>query len=52
MFKMMDTDNSGTISRSEVKTFFSMSNTVDENGDGEISFSEFKGMMDKFLNKI
>jgi len=64
MFKMMDTDNSGTISRSEVKTFFSMSNTaddkfacelideVDENGDGEISFAEFKGMMDKFLNKI
>jgi len=61
---MLDTDNSGTISRAEIKTFFSMNNTtddkfayelideVDKNGDGEISFPEFKGMMDKFLNKI
>ena len=64
VFKMLDADNSGTISRNEIKTFFSMNNTtddkfaydlideVDKNGDGEISFSEFKGMMDKFLNKI
>lgn len=64
VFKMLDTDNSGTISRAEIKTFFSMNNTtddkfayelideVDKNGDGEISFPEFKGMMDKFLNKI
>ena len=61
---MLDTDKSGTISRDEIKKFFSMNNTsddkfayelieeVDKNGDGEISLGEFKGMMDKFVNKI
>lgn len=69
VFKMFDTDNSGTISRDEIKTFFSMgqegkqSNNendefvmelieeVDKNGDGEISFSEFKEMMSHALTK-
>jgi len=65
VFKMFDTDGSGTISSEEIKNFFSMSETsdegfaqelieeVDKNGDGEISFSEFKEMMNKmFNNKI
>jgi Ca2+-binding EF-hand superfamily protein len=62
---MFDTDGSGTISRDEIKSFFSMSESgddgfaqelieeVDKNGDGEISFSEFKEMMSQmFNNKI
>jgi calcium-dependent protein kinase len=65
VFKMFDTDGSGTISRDEIKSFFSMSESgddgfaqelieeVDKNGDGEISFSEFKEMMSQmFNNKI
>ena len=65
VFKMFDTDGSGTISSEEIKNFFSMSETADEgfaqelieevdkNGDGEISFAEFKEMMNKmFTNKI
>lgn len=69
VFKMFDTDNSGTISREEIKTFFSMGQEqgkgtnendvfvmelieeVDKNGDGEISFSEFKEMMSHALTK-
>lgn len=65
VFKMFDSDGSGTISREEIKDFFSMSEggddgfaqelieEVDKNGDGEISFNEFKEMMEKlFTNKI
>jgi calcium-dependent protein kinase len=65
VFKMFDTDGSGTISSEEIKDFFSMSDggddsfaqelieEVDKNGDGEISFNEFKEMMEKlFTNKI
>merc|ERR1711935_309144 len=64
VFKMFDTDGSGTISRDEVKEFFSMSQEgnesfvmelieeVDKNGDGEISFNEFKDMMHKIISKV
>ena len=65
VFKMFDTDGSGTISRDEIKNFFSMNEgsddsfaqelieEVDKNGDGEISFTEFKEMMEKlFTNKL
>jgi calcium-dependent protein kinase len=49
VFKMFDKDNNGSISRGEIKEFFSMQDTneefvqdlireVDENGDGEVSF--------------
>ena len=47
VFKMFDKDNSGSISRQEIKDFFSMQEQseefvhdliqeVDENGDGEV----------------
>ena len=65
VFKMFDKDGSGTISRDEIKEFFSMSadgnsdefvmelvEEVDKNGDGEISFPEFKDMMMKIISKI
>lgn len=64
VFKMFDKDGSGTISRDEIKEFFSMSGDgnegfvmelieeVDKNGDGEISFSEFKDMMHKIISKV
>lgn len=64
VFKMFDKDGSGTISRDEVKEFFSMSEEndesfvmelieeVDKNGDGEISFNEFKDMMHKIISKV
>jgi len=64
VFKMFDKDGSGTISRDEVKEFFSMSQEgnesfvmelieeVDKNGDGEISFNEFKDMMHKIISKV
>jgi len=64
VFKMFDKDGSGTISRDEIKEFFSMSGEgndafvmelveeVDKNGDGEISFQEFKDMMMKIISKI
>lgn len=56
-FKMFDKDNSGAISRDEVRESLlkiqNFSNQelneiigqVDENGDGEISFEEFKDIM-------
>lgn len=64
VFKMFDTDGSGTIDRQEIKAFFSMTDNneegfvkelideVDANGDGEISFQEFKDMMGKIISKI
>lgn len=49
VFKMFDKDGNGSISRGEIKEFFSMQDTneefvqdlireVDENGDGEVPF--------------
>jgi calcium-dependent protein kinase len=64
VFQMFDKDGSGTISRDEIKEFFSMSDEtnegfvmelieeVDKNGDGEISFPEFKDMMTKIISKV
>lgn len=64
VFKMFDKDGSGTIDNNEIKEFFSMSGAesdgfvgelieeVDKNGDGEISFQEFKEMMLKIIAKI
>lgn len=59
-FKMFDKDGSGTISAEEIRSIFGNSFTdqkalnaiikeVDSNGDGEISLTEFKEMMVKFL---
>lgn len=58
-FKMFDKDNSGIISKDEIKEVLSFGGTqeldssaldtiiqqVDENGDGEISFLEFVAMI-------
>jgi len=64
VFKMFDKDGSGTIDKDEIKEFFSMSEAgndefvndliteVDKNGDGEISFQEFKDMMIKIISKV
>ena len=61
---MFDKDGSGTIDRQEIREFFSMQgdndeafvkeliDEVDANGDGEISFDEFKDMMLKIISKI
>lgn len=61
-FKVFDTDNSGSISRSELKNLMinlgqsltdnevdEMMKMVDTNNDGEISFEEFKTMMVRFI---
>lgn len=59
-FKMFDKDDSGFISKDEVKESLQkvqqlsesdidlVISQVDENGDGEISFEEFKIIMTKF----
>ena len=53
-FKMFDKDNSGTISKQEIRDALGnldeevadkMISEVDDNGDGEISFDEFERMM-------
>jgi Ca2+-binding EF-hand superfamily protein len=57
-FAVFDTDNSGSIDRKELKRLMkklgqalseaeldAMMDEVDENGDGEISFEEFKALM-------
>lgn len=57
-FKVFDTDDSGAIDRKELKRLMkklgqqlteaeidAMMSEVDENGDGEISFEEFKALM-------
>lgn len=58
-FKMFDKDGSGFISAQEIKEILSFGKTlseeavndivkqVDANGDGQISFEEFAGMMKK-----
>ena len=61
-FKMFDADQSGAISRQELKNFFENSEKkddqlwneifreVDTDGDGEITFDEFKSAMLKCLS--
>ena len=61
-FKLFDKDGSGSISSEEVKEVLGIGKNIDEklwneiilevdaNGDGEISFEEFKYMMQKLLN--
>ena len=65
-FKMFDTDGSGKISVDEIMSIFTrgtknnegidksvflkMINEADENGDGKISFSEFKTIMKNFFS--
>ena len=62
---MFDTDNSNSISKQEIHAFFSMGTEqqdesfvndmieeVDKDGNGEISFDEFKQMMGKMMSKI
>ena len=63
-FQLFDKDNSGSISADEVKNILGVGkkfgtasiwdeiiNEVDVNGDGEISFDEFRVMMQKFLEE-
>lgn len=61
-FNLFDKDGGGTISATEVRDVLGVGKNIDEkiwndivmevdgNGDGEISFSEFKTMMQKLLN--
>jgi len=60
-FKVYDKDNSGSISTDEIKEVLGVGaniseevwkqivNEIDENGDGEVSFEEFKMMMVQLL---
>lgn len=60
-FSMYDKDNSGMISTDEIKEVLGVGKSitedvwaqivkeVDENGDGEVSFEEFKIMMENLL---
>ena len=60
-FNLFDKDNSGSISANEIKEVLGVGKNIDEkiwndivfevdgNGDGEISFTEFKTMMQKLL---
>ena len=60
-FELYDKDKSGAISTDEIKEVLGVGNQidesvwqkilseVDENGDGEVSFEEFKTMMNKLL---
>jgi len=63
-FRLFDKDNSGSISANEIKdvlgvgkkfgnekVWLDIIKEVDINGDGEISYEEFKVMMTKFLNQ-
>ena len=58
-FKMFDKDNSGTISREEIKEALGnvgeevaekIISEVDDNDDGEISFEEFEKMMSSLVS--
>ena len=61
-FTLFDKDESGSISSEEVREVLGVGKNIDEkiwndiilevddNGDGEISFEEFKTMMQKLLN--
>lgn len=63
IFKIMDIDNNGKISKEEIKEFLHFNGNendevveeiireADLNCDGEISFEEFQEMMKQFLNK-
>ena len=60
-FNLFDKDNSGSISANEIKEVLGVGKNIDEkiwndivlevdgNGDGEISFTEFKTMMQRLL---
>ena len=62
-FSMFDKDNGGSISSAEVKDTIGVGKNIDEklwneiinevdvNGDGEISFQEFKIMMERLLDQ-
>lgn len=64
VFKIIDTDASGSISRREIKEFFSMGDTkddkfamelieeIDKNNDGEIDEVEFYQMMGNVMEKL
>jgi calcium-dependent protein kinase len=64
VFKIIDTDASGSISRKEIKEFFSMGDTkddrfamelieeIDKNNDGEIDEVEFYQMMGNVMEKL
>ncbi|KAL4500065.1 hypothetical protein ABPG73_011173 [Tetrahymena malaccensis] len=61
-FKMFDQDGSGTVTKDELKQMFQgmgnvddkvwkqLLNEVDDNGDGQISYKEFKEMMLKLID--
>lgn len=63
-FKMFDKENTGSINANEIKTILGggkvigsekiwndLISEVDVNGDGSISYPEFKEMMEKFLSQ-
>jgi Ca2+-binding EF-hand superfamily protein len=64
VFKIIDSDSSGSISRREIKEFFSMGDTkddrfamelieeIDKNNDGEIDEAEFYQMMGNVMEKL
>lgn len=63
-FNMFDRDGSGSISANEIKDVLGVGKSIDEkvwndiilevdaNGDGEISFLEFKTMMQRLLDPV
>ena len=63
-FNMFDKDQNGTISRPELRAVFEANETkddqlwqnifeeVDTDGDGAITFEEFRGAMDSIISKV